>query len=77
MSMPSISMLPAPGCSWPVSILIVVDLPGTVGAEEAEDLAGANRERNAVDGSHVPVAEFDVGDVDRGGGHARRPFLQP
>ena len=51
-------------------------LAGAVRAEEAEDLAGADLERDTVDGLHVAVCLADVTDPDDGGrppdgGHSR------
>ena len=46
---PSTLAVPAVGCRMPVSILIEVDFPRTVGADEGEPLTTGHRERQVVD----------------------------
>ncbi len=43
-------------------------LPGAVGAEEREELAGGDGEGDAVDGGEGPVAAGEVADLDGGAG---------
>jgi hypothetical protein len=50
------------------SMLIVVLLPAPLGAEEAEDLAASDGERDAADGLDLAVGLGEPGDLNCGGG---------
>ena len=54
---PATASVPASGCSAPVMILISVDLPGAVLADERVDLAGAQVERHVPE-SADPLERF-------------------
>ncbi len=54
--MPQTSIVPASGIAQPDQALDGGGLAGAVRAEQAEDLAGADLEADAVDGVHGAVA---------------------
>ena len=49
----------------PVSILMVVDLPGAVGSDVADHGAGLDGQRDAVDGAHFPALATEPALADR------------
>ena len=59
-------MLPEVGARRPVSILMVVDLPAPLGAEEAEELALSYGEIDIVDGREGAEAAGEGGGLDGG-----------
>ena len=52
--MPATRSRPPLGVRMPVSILMVVDLPGAVRPDVADHLAARHGEGDAVDGPHLP-----------------------
>ena len=68
---PRTSSSPRSAIAWAVSSLIVVDLPGAVGAEQADARALGHVEVEAVDGLDRPVGLGDVAEAD-GGWHGLR-----
>ena len=63
--LPNSVAVPSVGGSSPVSIFMVGGLAAAVGAEEAEDLAALDRQRDVVHGGEVPEAPRQALGVDR------------